>query len=249
MAIDAVVRSVQMAARGVTPADVTSKGKLDVVTTMDVAVEELIRAALGPSGLAVVGEESGGRVPGDGAPYWLVDPICGTRNFASGIPLYAVNVALVEGGRVTIGVTGDPSTGDVGIAELGRGAWALNGEVLRPLRVSDGSETLVVETGRVEGERREEAARFTAAAIRAGRWELRALSTTLTLPYVAAGRVSGYVLFCGSALHTGAGCLLASEAGALVTDVDGAPWTIRSDSVIAVATRALHDEVMRLRAG
>ena len=41
---------------------------------------------------------AGRRGPDGDRPYWLVDPICGTRNFASNIPLYAVNIALVEDG-------------------------------------------------------------------------------------------------------------------------------------------------------
>ena len=46
---------------------------------------------------------AGDRRPTDGSPYWLVDPICGTRNFASGIPLYCVNLALVEDHHVAAG--------------------------------------------------------------------------------------------------------------------------------------------------
>jgi fructose-1,6-bisphosphatase/inositol monophosphatase family enzyme len=49
----------------------------------------------------------------------LVDPICGTRNFASGIPLYCINVALVEDGLVTLAVVGDPAGDEVCVAELG----------------------------------------------------------------------------------------------------------------------------------
>ncbi|TML36415.1 MAG: hypothetical protein E6G25_10870 [Actinobacteria bacterium] len=41
--------------------------------------------------------------------YWLVDPICGTRNFASGIPLYCVNVAPVENGEVMVAVVSRPT--------------------------------------------------------------------------------------------------------------------------------------------
>jgi myo-inositol-1(or 4)-monophosphatase len=73
---------------------------------------------------------------------------------------------------------------------------------------------------------------FTAGAIRADRLALRALSTTLSLPYVAAGRIAAYVLFWTSDVHAGAGSLLVSEAGGTLPDIEGRPWTIRSDSVI-----------------
>jgi len=81
--------------------------------------------------------------------------------------------------------------------------------------------------------------------MRVCRWDIRALSTTLALAYVAAGRVAAYVLFWTSALHVAAGSLLAAEAGAVVSDVDGRPWTTRSDS-IAAATSALHSDLLAL---
>jgi len=53
-----------------------------------------------------------------------------------------------------------------------------------------------------------------------GRW-----ARPPALPYVASGRVAAYVLFWTSAIHAAAGGLLAAEAGASVSDVDGRPWT------------------------
>ena len=88
--------------------EITVKGARDIVTATDVAVEDLVRRHLGDVlGRPVVGEERGGEPPADGSPYWLVDPICGTTNFASGIPLFCVNLALVENNEVTVAVVGD----------------------------------------------------------------------------------------------------------------------------------------------
>src|SRR4051794_1446113 len=76
-------------------AQIPSKGARDLVTATDVACEDAVRASL----LAefpewtVVGEERGGEDQIGDRPYWLVDPICGTRNFAANIPLYAVDIA------------------------------------------------------------------------------------------------------------------------------------------------------------
>src|SRR6185369_13236961 len=113
----------------------------------------------------VIGEERGGQAP-SGTPYWLVDPICGTRNFASGIPLYCVNLALVEGDEVTVAVVGDPSTGEIAVAERGRGAWGLKDGARHRMTTSDVSRTIVIEDGKSKDRRREQAARFIAAAIR-----------------------------------------------------------------------------------
>src|SRR5215217_3240712 len=82
---------------------ITSKGGRDLVTATDVAVEDVVRASLLAAypDWTVVGEERGGEDQVGDRPYWLVDPICGTRNFAANIPMYAVNIALVKDGQVT----------------------------------------------------------------------------------------------------------------------------------------------------
>jgi myo-inositol-1(or 4)-monophosphatase len=193
-AIAAVEAALRLAQRDASAPKVTSKAGRDVVTAADVAVEDAIRAAIDAAhGLPVVGEERGGETPADGSPYWLVDPICGTRNYASGTTLWCVNLALVEDGAVSIGVVGDPSTGDVLVAERGRGAWALTHREPRRLATTVESRTLVVEEGRSTGAVRDRAARFMADAVRADRWDFRSLGTTLSLAYLAAGRISAYV--------------------------------------------------------
>src|SRR6266508_2813448 len=143
-------------------------------------------------------------------------------------------------------VVGDPSTGEIDVAEGGRGAWALRDGLRRRLTASDESRTIVIEDGKSKGARREHAAQFTAGAIRADRWDVRSLGTTLALPYLAAGQISAYVVFWVSAIHAGAGSLLVTEAGGTLSDIDGHPWTIHSDSVVASATPDLHRELLDL---
>jgi myo-inositol-1(or 4)-monophosphatase len=54
------------------------------------------------------------------------------------------------------------------------------------------------------------------------------------------------VLFSVSAVHAGAGSLLVTEAGGAVSDIDGGPWTVNSDSIVASATTDLHRELLDL---
>src|SRR6185436_18305678 len=97
-AIRAATVAQQLADSRVGADDVTSKGGNDLVTAADVACEDAIREELLRSfpDYPVIGEERGGE-PIAGKPYWLVDPICGTRMYASNMPLYCHNIALVEG--------------------------------------------------------------------------------------------------------------------------------------------------------
>jgi myo-inositol-1(or 4)-monophosphatase len=244
-AIEAVGQALGLAARGT--GGVRAKAGRDIVTEADVAVEDHLRRALAEtSGHPVIGEERGGQVP-DAVPYWLVDPICGTRNFASGVPLYAVNAALVEEGRVTVSVVGDGSTGDVLAGEAGKGAWRVGEGARTALSASALSQVLNFGAWPDAGPGRDQAALVLAAAVRLDRWDVRCLSTTLALGYVAGGRLAGCVLFATKEMvHFAAGALLVSEAGGRVTDLAGQPWALGAASLVCTGDEMLHRDVLAL---
>lgn len=86
------------------------KSHTDFVTEADRAVENCIRAAIAehhPDD-TVVGEELGGQ---SAASYWLVDPIDGTSNFLSGLPLWSISIAYIENNHPTLGVVSMPMLG------------------------------------------------------------------------------------------------------------------------------------------
>ena len=245
--VQAAHRGLELADSRIGAGEISPKEGRDVVTASDVAVEALVRRLLHESvGQPVVGEEQGGARPTDGSGYWLVDPICGTRNFASSIPLFAVNVALVEGEHVNVAAVGDGSTGELYIAERGKGAISLNDGTRRRLIAHSESKTVCLEGWPVGDMARRRAGNFANAAIARDTFDFRSLGTSLVLAYLAAGRVSGSVLFSAESLHVGAGVLLSAEAGAIVTDLDGRPWTVNSTSIIAAASRPLHAELSEM---
>jgi myo-inositol-1(or 4)-monophosphatase len=244
-AVDAVERALLMAGRGT--GEIRYKIGRDVVTDTDVAIEDFIRERIGDRlGLLVVGEERGGQTT-PGESYWLVDPICGTRNFASGIRLFSVNMALVEGGEITVAVVGNGSTGDIHVSERGEGAWTMRDE--GPSQLEASMDSRIVNFGSVADisePDRERAALALAASIRANRWDIRSFGSTLTFAYLAEGRIAASVHFLSPALHCGAGTLLASESGAILTDFHGAPWAIDSDTLVTSASNELHVELLEL---
>ena len=126
------------------------------------------------------------------------------------------------------------------------GAWALKAGLVTRVAVGDASRTLVIEEGKSKGLSREHAARFIAEAIRADRWDVRSLGTTLALPYLAAGRISAYAVFQVSAVHSAAGSLLVSEAGGVLSDLQGNAWTLGSHSLLFSATPSLEHELRTL---
>jgi myo-inositol-1(or 4)-monophosphatase len=110
-------------------------GPRDLVTEWDPRSEQTIRDVLESSGYPVLGEELGGAAAtGDAIYRWLVDPIDGTVNFAHGMPIWSISIALEEIGKGSVvGVVYAPVVGWWFEATLGGGARDARGE---PLRVS-----------------------------------------------------------------------------------------------------------------
>ena len=112
--------------------DIRAKtGPLDLVTEADEAAERRITAELQARfpGCLVVGEEATAADPRlldtiAGADLaFVVDPVDGTANFASGLTLFGVMAAIVRRGEIIGGVILDPIGGDVALALRGEGAW------------------------------------------------------------------------------------------------------------------------------
>jgi len=118
--------------RKLTTAQVRQKSSaFDVVTDADEAAEVMITAGLNAAfpGALVVGEEGAHRNPAllqaiAGADLaFLVDPIDGTRNFMSNLPLFGVIAAATVRGEIVAGVIYDPVCRDWAYARRGAGAW------------------------------------------------------------------------------------------------------------------------------
>jgi fructose-1,6-bisphosphatase/inositol monophosphatase family enzyme len=112
--------------------EVTSKSSpLDLVTDADVAAEAHIAGKLAAAfpAAAIVGEESVARNPAllDGLAHadlaLVIDPIDGTKNFASGLPLFGVMVGVLQRGAIVAGIIHDPVVDDFALAVRGEGAW------------------------------------------------------------------------------------------------------------------------------
>lgn len=215
---------------------VSMKGKNDLVTNVDKSTEALIIGEiqkLYPQD-QILGEESGTDEGGDhGSRRWVIDPIDGTQNFAQGIPLFCVSIALQIDGKSVVGCIYDPNRDELFSAALGEGAF-LNGE---PMQVSEKEvldESLVV-TGfpltRTDEFRWTIKQYFAMTDVSRG---IRRLgSAALDLAYIACGRLDLFWEYGLKPWDTAAGYLLVQEAGGVVTDLEGGEFLAESPNVLA----------------
>lgn len=223
------------------------KTATDFATETDLAAERAIIDVLQThrAADARTGEELGDSGP-RAARRWLVDPLCGTLNFAATTPLVAVNVALVEDGTSVAAAVADPiadelfwTDGSRALVRRGDGPERLLGPtaVSRLIEINcDGPLDRPFVGGQLVHDPRLRAA-----------YGPRVISSTLGVVWVAAGRRSSYVSD-GSFdenLHFAAGIAIAEAAGCLVTDLAGDPLNTGRGLVVS-ADLATHHEVLEL---
>ncbi|HEV7260495.1 MAG TPA: inositol monophosphatase family protein [Bosea sp. (in: a-proteobacteria)] len=148
--VEAARREVMPRFRKLAREDVREKGAPgDLVTEADEAAERFIYAELERAfpGALLVGEEAATRDPSvlrrlaDADLAFVIDPIDGTLNYASDLPLFAVMAAAVVKGETVAAVIHDPVLDDSALALRGEGAWlAGGGGRVRDLRVGAATE-------------------------------------------------------------------------------------------------------------
>ncbi len=212
------------------PGDIGEKSPNDFVTAVDLAMEARFVQRLPDllPGSVLVGEEATAadptvldRLAGD-QPVWVVDPLDGTANFASGYPLFCTIVALVMSGETVAGWIYDPFSQRMVVAERGGGAFMDERRlrVTRPSSLRDMNGAIYGYKFRTSDAYRELWGR--------GRGQLGHCFNTRCVGQEYLARLIGRAHF---GLYTrlnpwdhAAGCLLHEEAGGVAATHDGAPY-------------------------
>jgi 3'(2'), 5'-bisphosphate nucleotidase len=209
--------------------DVRAKADASPVTAADEAAEAVILeglAKLTPS-IPVVAEETvaAGGVPElGGQPFWLVDPLDGTKEFLSRNGEFTVNIGLIEDGSPTLGVVFAPAICRVWWGAVGHGAWTR----------SDGRERAIAArprpaVGLIAVASRSHADPETEAYLdEVGATERISAGSSLKFCLIAEGRADLYPRF-GPTMEwdTAAGHAVLRAAGGHITTRDGAPFLYR----------------------
>jgi myo-inositol-1(or 4)-monophosphatase len=233
-------------------ARIERKGGVELVTELDLRVEELIRdrlARLFPDD-AVHAEEAG-LEPGGSERTWYLDPLDGTTNYVHGHPFFAISLGLVDAEGLRLGLIHAPYLDELYTAARGEGAWRE-----RP-RAGAGAQRLRREPDREltqallatgfpydRGGLLDRNLGYVRAFLRAQCHGLRrGGSAALDLAYTAAGVLDGFWELGLRPWDVAAGTLLAREAGCLVTDLAGRGSDLTWEEIVA-APPGLHARML-----
>ncbi len=224
------------------------KGPADFVSLVDRGAEELLRADLLAAypDAVFVGEESyDPNAPLGPGLAFVVDPLDGTTNFLHGFPWYAVSVGATVAGEPVAGVVHNAARDEAFSATRGGGAWrhaagrpgperVAVSDVVDPARALVGTGFPFKELEHLDAFLRQFAAvtRGTAGVRRAG-------AAALDLCDVACGRFEAFWELTLAPWDVAAGILIAREAGAVVTTVDGAEARV-AHTTICAGNPAMH---------
>lgn len=236
---------------------VHSKRKDDrsqIVTDLDIASEQLLIAAITKQypKSSIVAEESG-FVERDLNDVWIIDPIDGTSNFASGIPWFGVMVAhVVRSTAVSSGIY-LPVSDEMYLASRGEGAWK-NGKALRVSGHTNLSDVLVAYG--TDGSEKSYPLRVKGDLFQAllpKVLNLRCTNSAVDYVYAAEGKLGGLINLENRIWDVAPIIPIAQEAGCTVSDVTGASIDLQVDRhsvaknfTLLLASPSLHASLLRV---
>jgi myo-inositol-1(or 4)-monophosphatase len=221
------------------------KGPIDLVTEVDHQSESFLLGEIQRrfAGSHIVAEESG-ITQGRPEHLWYIDPLDGTVNYAHHIPLFCVSIAYSSHGTVSLGAVYDPLRDELFSAERGRGA-RLNGELIHASAATELQKSLLV-TGFPYDAWHSPRNNFDyfVKFSKQSQGVRRLGSAALDCCYVAAGRFDGFWELALNPWDVAAGGLIAQQAGARVTDIDGQPDYISPPQSILAAAPGIYQQLL-----
>jgi len=190
----------------------------------------------------ILSEETG-ELKSDSEYKWIIDPIDGTINFASGIPICCVSIGLEKDGKMVLGAVYNPFIEELFFAQKGFGA-SLNDKKIHVSQKAAAINSCLV-TGfpytylDAENGPLQVFERF----IRKGVPVRRLGSAAIDLCWVAAGRFDGFYEHKLQAWDSAAGFLIVEEAGGKVTDFEGRPYSPYQPHILATNGK-IHNEML-----
>lgn len=218
-----------------------------IVTSADLAMQKRLENELKNAwpDIKLLGEEMSEveqqSIVDSGEPYWCVDPLDGTNNYAAGLPMFAVSVALIVNRVSELGLIYDPVRDEMFTSVRGEGAF-LNNKRLKVVTSIHHANRVVAE---IEMKRLPEELIIRLVTEQPFGAQRNSGSSAIDWCWLAAGRFDVYLHGGQKLWDYAAGHLIFSEVDGRSVSLDGEPvyrGKLETRSVLAAQDEGLFND-------
>jgi len=221
------------------------KGRANIVTDVDLQSENSLKSLLQAEypDHSILSEESQA-ISGHSGYKWILDPLDGTNNYSFGIPFFCIVISLVKGKEVLLGIVYDPLRDETFSAQKGKGAVLNNSPIHVTAKKMVKDSLIGLDLGYIDEKGKKSLEFITSLWPRMYAYRIMG-SAALGMAYTACGRLDLYFHLFLYPWELACSSLLVTEAGGLVTDLEGKPLKVWQNSVIA-SNKSIHADFLRL---
>ncbi len=236
----------------------------DVVTEHDKQAQEIVQlivsedyphhSFLGEEDVAAGGAASAAALTKalDAQYLWICDPIDGTANFASGLPICGVTMAILHQGTPIVAAIYDPHRDEMYSTIRGEGAWLTTSITNLPIPLSVQTGITSIRDAIINAGCPADPNAFATSmrGVLALNKEVRGIRilacSSLTLAWVASGRLTACFGYDLSSWDLVAGALLIQEAGGYITDLDGSAYSVETRNMLGGNNLKVHSDILAI---
>lgn len=211
--------------------NVLRKSQKDLVSNVDMECQKLCTQLLTENfDYCILTEEKRVNVVNDTEYLWIVDPIDGTHNYISGIPIFGVSIALSSHDKFLLGVIYCPFFDDMYFAVKGYGAF-LNNNRIEVSKNKDMEKSMINFDNQLHNNK---ILLDMYGKIIDNSFTTRILGSAIfDLGLVASGLIDARIFNNTKIYDFAAGLTIVEEAGGKITDLSGEKVTMSSTNVLA----------------
>jgi len=214
----------------------------DVITEVDLIAEEIIvdeiRSVFKNH---QIHSEEAGTIGSESDWLWLIDPLDGTNNFAIGLSVFTISITLLYKREPVLGVIYEPMTDRLFTSVKGSGTYC-NSKIIQ---IRKSPNILKGTIGWIQGHKVQndnKAVRLRQYIDTSFKRMMRLWSPTLQWCMLAKGDIDGIILFNSEGDDLYSGVLMVKEAGGIVIDYEGRPFTEMNEEPYLIACHPDHKD-------
>ncbi|MBI4089729.1 MAG: inositol monophosphatase [Candidatus Levybacteria bacterium] len=226
------------------------RGVADIATSSDIAIENFLTQEilnLFPKDKILGEENSSDLIIDPRVRTWIIDPICGTFNYARGIKNSCTNLALAYQGNIIAACVLDHARCEFIWSIVNKKVY-VNDSLTKgtkhsiPLIDIDLGGSYFVRNKQLK----RKYANFLYRILTETNFVPTSYNTSLGFAYTAIGRLDGYIVLIPHIWDVAAANFLIEQNGGIVSDLAGKPWTFNSTGVIAANNKTIHAKLVEL---